>query len=71
MLLKEEIDLALKQVLTSLKEIAKPVVSDEEIKQVGTISAGSEEIGKLVAEAISKVGKDGVITVEEGNKVET
>lgn len=49
----------------TLSEIAKPVKSSEEIAQVATISAESPELGKIIAEAISKVGKDGAITVEE------
>ncbi len=49
----------------TLAEIAKPVKSSEEIAQVATIAAESAELGKLIAEAITKVGKDGAITVEE------
>ncbi len=48
-----------------LKKIAKPIKNKEEIRQVATISAESEEIGKIIAETIEKVGEDGVVTVEE------
>lgn len=49
----------------ALKEIAKPIKSKDEIRQVATISAENEEIGKIIADTIDKVGKDGVVTVEE------
>ena len=48
-----------------LKDMAKPIKSKEEIRQVATISAESEDFGKIIADAINKVGKDGVVTVEE------
>src|SRR3989338_6256945 len=48
-----------------LKKIAKDIKSEEEVKQVATISAESEEIGIIIAETIKKIGKDGVVTVEE------
>jgi chaperonin GroEL len=69
--LKRGIDLAVESVVTALKAMAKPV-SGGEIAQVGTISANSDEtIGKIIAEAMEKVGKDGVITVEEAKSMET
>jgi chaperonin GroEL len=52
-------------VVKALKELSKPVKSKEEIRQVATISAESETIGKIIADTIDKVGKDGVVTVEE------
>ncbi len=52
-------------VVTALRDIAKPVKNKEEVKQVATISAESEELGTTIAETIEKVGKDGVVTVEE------
>jgi len=52
-------------VVDALKEMAKPIKSKEEIAQVATISAESEEFGKIIADTIDKVGKDGVVTVEE------
>ena len=54
-----------KKVGEELREIAKPVKSSDEIAQVATIAAESTELGKIIAEAINKVGKDGAITVEE------
>jgi len=59
------IEQAAKKVGEELREIAKPVKSSDEIAQVATIAAESTELGKIIAEAINKVGKDGAITVEE------
>lgn len=59
------IELAAGEVVKALKEMSKPIKSKDEIRQVATISAESEEIGKIIAETIDKVGKDGVVTVEE------
>lgn len=59
------IEAASKDVVEALKDIAKPIKSDEEIRQVATISAESAELGKIIADTIKKVGKDGVVTVEE------
>lgn len=59
------IEAAAKDVVVALKKIATPIKSDEEIKQVATISAESSELGSIIAETIKKVGKDGVVTVEE------
>lgn len=59
------IDAALVDALAELKAMAKAVKNDAEIEQVATIAAESEEIGKTIAETIKKVGKDGVVTVEE------
>ena len=56
---------AMEDVVKELKAIAKPIKKKEEIKQVATISAESEEIGTIIADTIDKVGKDGVVTVEE------
>ncbi len=68
---KRGIDLAVKAVVAELKEIAVPASDTKSIKQVGTISANSDEsIGSLIAEAMEKVGKDGVITVEESSSIE-
>ena len=66
------IDKAVAAAVDKLHAMAKPVSSKSEIAQVGTISANSDpEIGNLLADAMEKVGKDGVITVEEGKKAET
>jgi len=68
MVLKRGIDEAVKEVVSQIKKMAKKIdiKKEEEIVQVATISAGDSEIGKKIAEAIMKVGKDGVVTVEEG-----
>ena len=63
--LRKELEDGLKLVVKRLQEMAKPVKSKEEITQVATISAESEELGKIIAEAVEKVGKDGAVTVEE------
>ncbi len=69
--IKKGIDLAVEEVVKLIDEIKKPVEGNA-IAQVGTISAnGDEEIGKIIAEAMGKVGKDGVITVEEAKGRET
>ena len=69
MLLKHEIDAAVEKVLKALASM-KQDISGQDIKKVATISAQNEAIGNLIAEAIEKVGKDGVITVEEGRGVD-
>ena len=64
--LKRGVDLAVEAVVEDLKKNSKKVTSNEEIAQVGTISAnGDQEIGRFLAEAMKKVGNEGVITVEE------
>ena len=66
--LKRGIDKAAIAITEELKKLSQPCKDDKSIAQVGTISANSdEEIGKIIAEAMSKVGKEGVITVEEGS----
>jgi chaperonin GroEL len=71
MALKRGIDKAVERATREIKKMAKPVTGDM-IAQVGTISAnGDDTIGKLIAEAMQKVGKDGVITVEESKTMET
>src|SRR5215472_3844863 len=70
--LKRGIDLAVETVVDELKKNSKKVTSNEEIAQVGTISAnGDQEIGRFLAEAMKKVGNEGVITVEEAKSLET
>jgi chaperonin GroEL len=70
--LKRGIDLAAEAVVEDLKRNSKKITSNDEIAQVGTISAnGDREIGELLAEAMKKVGNDGVITVEEAKSLET
>ncbi|MGE5042467.1 MAG: chaperonin GroEL [Candidatus Levyibacteriota bacterium] len=69
MLLKEQIDNGAKKVLEKIKSMSTPV-SGQDVLRVATISAQDENIGKLIAEALNKVGKDGIVTVEEGRGVE-
>jgi len=65
MSLRMGIEEATVKVVTVLGQIAKPIKNEEEIRQVATIAAESEEIGSIIADTINKVGKDGVVTVEE------
>jgi chaperonin GroEL len=70
--LKRGVDKAVAAIVGELEKISKPTRDSNEIAQVGTISANSDEtIGKILAEAMEKVGKEGVITVEEGKSLET
>jgi chaperonin GroEL len=70
--LKRGIDKAVEKVVDKLKDMAKQTKGQKDIAQVGTISAnGDEFIGKLIAEAMDKVGKEGVITIEEAKSMET
>ena len=70
--IKRGIDKAVEAVVAELGRLSKPVKNQAEIAQVGTISAnGDEEIGKIIADAMEKVGKEGVITVEEAKGLET
>ena len=70
--LKRGIDLAVSEVVANLLGKAKKINTSEEVAQVGTISANGEaEIGKMIAEAMQKVGNEGVITVEEAKTAET
>ncbi len=72
MSLKRGIEKAVETVVTELKKISVPTAGRKEIAQVGSISANNDkEIGNLIAEAMDKVGKDGVITVEEAKGLET
>jgi chaperonin GroEL len=72
MALKRGIDKAVEAVVAELKTISKPTKGKKEIAQVATISANNDkQIGDLIADAMEKVGKDGVITVEEAKGVET
>lgn len=66
MILKKGMEKAVEAVVEELKKNAKPIKNNEEITQVATISAGDQEIGEKIAEALEKVGRDGVVTVEEG-----
>ena len=70
--LKRGIDLAVEAAVSQIKSESRPVASEEEVAQVGTISAnGDQEIGDMIAQAMQKVGKEGVITVEEAKGLAT
>ncbi len=70
--LKRGIEKAVKAIVDELEKMSKPTRDAQEIAQVGTISANNDEtIGAIIAEAMEKVGKEGVITVEEGKTLET
>jgi len=66
MALKRGIDKGVEALVSEIKKMSKPIKGHDEIAQVATISAGDEEIGTKIAEALDKVGRDGVVTVEEG-----
>jgi len=69
---KRGIDIAVEEVVKELKKLSKPTKDQKEISQVGKISANNDEtIGNIIAEAMNKVGKEGVITVEEAKGMET
>jgi chaperonin GroEL len=72
MQLKRGMEKAVEAIVAELKKLSNPVKSSKEIAQVGTCAANQDaEIGKMIAEAMDKVGKDGVITVEEGKGLDT
>lgn len=71
MVLKRGVDKAVKKVVEKIAQISKPIEDKESIAQVAAISAADEEIGKLIADAMEKVGKDGVISVEESKTMGT
>src|SRR4030065_1140998 len=66
MVVKKGIEKAVEAVVNELQKLAKPIKGKEEIEQEATIYAGEEKIGAKIAEALEKVGRDGVVTVEEG-----
>jgi chaperonin GroEL len=69
---KRGIDAAVETVVSELRKLSKPTKDQQEIAQVGTVSANNDEtIGNIIAEAMNKVGKEGVITVEEAKGMET
>lgn len=71
MIMKNGIKRAAAAAVAEIKEISKPVSGSKDIARVGAISSGEELIGKLIAEAMDKVGRNGVITVEESKTAET
>jgi chaperonin GroEL len=69
--LRRGVQLAVNKVVATLEEISRPITSKSEITQVGTISANSDtEIGELISDAMERVGKEGVITVQDGKTLE-
>jgi len=70
MIVKKGMEKAVEVAITSLKKMAKPIKGKDEIEQVAKISAGDDAIGAKIAEALEKVGRDGVVTVEEGKGFE-
>ncbi len=71
MVLKKGIEAAVEAAVEGLKEISQPITGKQAISQVASISAGEEEIGRLISTAMDTVGKDGVITVEESKTMKT
>ena len=71
MVLKRGIETAVEEAVEGLKELSKPVGSKQAIAQVAAISAGDDNVGNLIADAMEKVGNDGVITVEESKTMKT
>ncbi len=71
MVLKKGVEKATEAVVLELKRMAKKVAAPEEIQKIATISASDETIGKMIAQALEKVGPDGVVTVEESKGMET
>ncbi|MBV9257774.1 MAG: chaperonin GroEL, partial [Ktedonobacteraceae bacterium] len=69
MILRRGLEKGVDALITEIKSMAKPVETHEEVAQVASISAADSEIGDLIAEVMDKVGKDGVITVEEGRGI--
>src|SRR3990172_3651714 len=69
MTLKRGIEAGVEAVVEALRDLAKPVAGKEQISQVATISGHDLEIGDIIADVMEKVGKDGVITVEEGKGI--
>ncbi|MDD5756514.1 MAG: chaperonin GroEL, partial [bacterium] len=69
--IKKGIEKAVDAIVKEIKRVAQKVNTKEEIEQIASISANDKEVGKLIAEAMEKVGKDGVITVEEAKSMET
>ena len=71
MVMRKGIDKAVAAAVTAIKANSEPVIDSAAIARVGTVSSGDENIGKLIAEAMEKVGKEGVITIEESKTAET
>lgn len=69
--LKKGIDIAVKSVVKELSKLSKPIENHDKITQIGSISANDPEIGELISTAMKKVGKEGIITIDESNAMET
>lgn len=69
MMVRRGIEAASKDAVAALKDMAKPVKGKDDVRQVATISAESEELGTAIADIVEKVGKDGVVTVEESQSI--
>ena len=69
--IRKGIEKAVEAAVEELKAISKPIEDKESIAQVASISSGDEEVGQLIAEAMERVGKDGVITIEESKGFQT
>lgn len=67
MVLKRQLEKATKEVVAFIRSLSKPVETEEEIARVGAISSQDEEVGKLIAELYTRLGKEAVITIEQGN----
>ena len=67
MVMRKGIEKAVEAAVAAIKEHSVPVNGTEDITRVGTVSSGDEGIGQLIAEAMEKVGTEGVITIEESN----
>ena len=70
-ILRQGIDKAIKVAVEKLKQMSKPVEDFKAISQLASISAGDEQVGEIIYKAMEKVGKDGIITIEESNSVST
>lgn len=71
MVLRKGIEAAVNEAVEGLKAMSKPISGKQEITQIAAISASDETVGKLIADAMEKVGNDGVITIEEGKSMKT
>src|SRR5437588_544747 len=67
----DKLENAVNAIVEELKKISKPIEKPAQVVEVATISANDPELGELVAKVINKVGKDGVVTVEESKSTET
>jgi chaperonin GroEL len=71
MILRRGMDLASEDIMEELTKMSTEIKTEDQIKQIATLSAGNDKLGEVIAEAMSKVGKDGIVTVEEGDRMDT